>query len=262
MLLIDAYNVLWLGEAADPRGPDLSVSGLLRLIAHSRYRRRAVRLVCDGHPAPGEGVSSPAFGVGTTILRLGPGEIVYSGHDGSADDVIERIIDSHSSPRDLLVVSSDRRVKRAAGRKRARTMASELFLAHVLSDRTRAPVPALPAFVQEIPLGTHAIDLWRREFGLAPESDRSLIDALSPAPFNGNMTPLGAPPLAPVATPPPQSPKGPGKERMHPPPAPTVARPGDDPLLKELLQEWGLVIDLDDLDTGRWLDDRPRPHEE
>lgn len=262
MLLIDAYNVLWLGEAAEPHGPELSVSGLLRLIAHSRYRRRAVRLVCDGHPAPGEGVASPAFGAETMILRLGPGEIVYSGHAGSADDVIERIIDCHTSPRDLLVVSSDRRVKRAAGRRRARTMASELFLAHVLSDRTRAPVPALPAFVQEIPLGAHAIDLWRREFGLAPESDRSLIASLSPAPLDGFVTrpsPRAAPPAA--ITPPP-TPSGPPKESKRPVPAPPIARAGDDPLLKELLQEWGLVIDLDDLDTGRWLDDRSRLHEE
>ncbi len=260
MLLIDAYNVLWLGNASEPHGPDLSVSGLLRLIAHSRYRRRASRLICDGHPAAGEGVPSPVFGIGATLLRLGPGEIVYSGHAGSADDVIERIIDTHSVPRELLVVSSDRRVKRAAGRRRARTMASEVFLAQILSDRTRAPIPSLPAFVQEIPLGAHAIDLWRREFGLPPESDRALIAGLSASVLEKGPVeeafpgPASAAPRPIRRAPAPREPASPG------PPPPSRLR--DDPLLRDLMQEWGLAIDLDDLDTGRWLDDRTRTHDE
>lgn len=260
MLLIDAYNVLWLGAASEPHGPDLSVSGLLRMVAHSRYRKWNIRLVCDGHPPRGEGLPSPAFGHSASILQLGPGEIVYAGHAGSADDVIERIIDGHTSARDLLVVSSDRRVKRAAGRRRARTIASEVFLAQVLNDRTRAPMPAIPAFVQEIPLGAHAIDLWRREFGLPPESDRALVQGLAPPPLEINaLTSRPAPPAP--RTPKSTRTKGAGQssrpDRAPPQHAAPPRRLKDDPLLRDLMQEWGLAIDLDDLDTGIWLERHP-----
>lgn len=263
MLLIDAYNVLWLGNASEPHGPDLTVSALLRIVAHSRYRRSAIRLVCDGHPPRGEGLPAPAFGDNAFILRLGPGEIVYAGHAGSADDVIERIIAGHTSARELLVVSSDRRVKRAAGRRRARTIASEVFLAQVLNDRTRAPLPPLPAFVEEIPLGAHAIDLWRREFGLQPESDHALVEGLTPPPLDvgslGSSGSLTSPPgprarKNPVPKSAEQSPR-PDRAPPHQPAPPRRLK--DDPLLRDLMQEWGLAIDLDDLDTGRWLERHP-----
>lgn len=265
MLLIDAYNVLWLGNASEPHGPDLSVSGLLRIVAHSRYRKWAIRLVCDGHPPRGEGIPSPTFGENAFILRLGPGEIVYAGHSGSADDVIERIIAGHASARALLVVSSDRRVKRAAGRRRARTIASEVFLAQVLNDRTRAPMPPLPAFVEEIPLGAHAIDLWRREFGLPPESDRALVEGLAPPPLNvASLNTVSMPRQStrahestahvPRASKPTERASPP---QLSPTPHSQTKRLKDDPLLRDLIQEWGLTIDLDDLDTGRWLERDP-----
>lgn len=248
MLLIDAYNVLWLGNASEPHGPDLTVSGLLRLVAHSRYRRRTIRIVCDGHPPSGEGLPSPAFGERASFLRLGPGEIVYSGHSGSADDVIERIIAEHAAPRELLIVSSDRRVKRAAGRRRARTISSEVFLAQVLADRTRTPLPTRPAFVQEIPLGAHAIELWRREFGLAPDADPALLASLSPPPIDPQSLQIA--PHTPT-------PKAPARRTQSP--APSPARPAIDVTLASLMQEWGLSFNLDDLDMDRWLRDPDIP---
>ncbi len=255
MLLIDAYNVLWLGNATEPHGPDLTASGLLRMTAHSRHRRRHVRLVCDGSPPAGEGVPSPLFGDRAMILRLGPGEIVYSGRSGSADDVIECIIRDHASPREMLVVSSDRRVKRAAGRRRARTMSSEMFLAQILADRTRAPLPALPAFIQEIPLNAHAVDLWRREFGLAPESDATLVRELSPRPIDPSTLRI-----LPSVAPPPSSP-GPSHRRASNRPGPKAPAPQpprpQDPELTRLMQEWGLAFDLDDLNMERWLGTNP-----
>lgn len=255
MLLIDVYNVLWLGNASDPRGADLTPSTLLRLIASSRYRRRALRLVCDGHPPAGEGVPSPMFGDRALRLRLGPGEIVYSGHAGSADDVIERILDDHDAARDLTVVSSDNRVKRAASRRRARCIASEVFLAHLLADRTAAPLPAVPAFIQEIPLSAHAVDLWRREFGLPPETDTSLIQSLSPPALDPST--LNIPTPQPHHTRTPRSGARPSdaRSRGQKPPA-NPPRPPD-PELTRLMQEWGLAFDLDDLDMERWLRTNP-----
>ena len=251
MLLIDAYNVLWLGNASEPRGPDLTPASLLRFTAASRYRKRFIRLVCDGHPPPGEGVPSPAFGDRSIILRLGPGDIVYSGRAGSADDVIERIIDEHDAPRELLVVSSDRRVRRASSRRRASTIASETFLAQILADRTRAPLPPLPAFIQEIPLSASAVDLWRREFGLEPGADTSLVRDLAAPLFD---------PATLKATPSTRKANNPIRSLSKPPPPlPPPSSPSRpfDPDLTRLMQEWGLRFDLDDLDMERWLGPNP-----
>lgn len=267
MLLIDAYNVLWLGDASEPHGPDLSVSGLLRLVAHSRYRRRPIQLVCDGFPPQGEGVPAPTLGSKVSIVRLGPGEIVYSGHAGSADDVIERVLATHSSPRSLLVVSSDNRIKRAAGRRRAATVSSEAFLKQILADRVRTAVPAIPAFVEEIPLGAHAIELWRREFGLTgPDADAKVIETLSPRPLRlEDLAPAPTRDLRDASGRPQARAKA---ERKTSPGAcasgsdgsgvtranPKRDQPVPDAELEGLMQEWGLRFDLDDLDMARWLD--------
>ncbi|MBX3317178.1 MAG: NYN domain-containing protein [Phycisphaeraceae bacterium] len=247
MLLIDTYNVLWLSAALDPRAPELTPVGLLRAIAHSRYRRHPVRMVCDGHPATGEGIPANSYGETVFTVRLGPAEVIYSGRSGSADDVIERIIDAHTAPRDLVVVSSDRRIKRAATRKRSRSIASNVFLAQVMADRTRAPMPAIPAFVQEIPLSSSAVDLWRIEFGLPRESDASLLESLTP---NHPHLSLPPPPTAPATRPP--APHRVSKPRQQTP-TPRAVPPEPDQELMQLAEEWGLTLDLDDLDTGRWL---------
>lgn len=250
MLLIDTYNVLWLGAALDPHSPELTAVGLLRAIAHSRYRRHPVRMVCDGHPATGEGVPAKSYGETALSVRLGPAEVIYSGRSGSADDVIERIIDAHTAPRDLVVVSSDRRIKRAATRKRSRSIASDVFLAQVMADRTRAPMPAIPAFVQEIPLSSSAVDLWRIEFGLPRESDASLLESLTP---NHPHPSLPTPPTAPVTPPPtPERQRKPSKSSRNSHPQHRSPSEIDRELI-QLAEEWGLTLDLDDLDTGRWL---------
>lgn len=264
MLLVDAYNVLWLGNASEPHGPDLTPSGLLRLIAHSRYRRRTVRLVCDGLPPPSEGVPMPTFGERAMLLRLGPGDVVYSGRSGSADDVIERLIAAETAPRSMLVVSSDKRVRRAAGRRRASTLPSEAFLRQLLEDRVRSPLPAKPAFVEEIPLGSHAIDLWRREFGLEDAtSDARLIADLAPPPIRPDevrVASASGTPKPGAGKPSRPRPTAVGERAGRAPvPAPQQRGPID-PELLALMQEWGLRFDLDDLDTGRWLDGRaPEP---
>lgn len=250
MLLIDTYNVLWLRAALDPRGPELTIAGLMHAIAHSRYRRHPIRMVCDGRPADGEGIPAKPFGETALSVRLGPAEVLYSGRSGSADDVIERIIESHTAPRDLIVVSSDRRIKRAANRHRSRSIASDIFLAQVMADRTRTPMPAIPAFVQEIPLSSSAVDLWRIEFGLPRESDATLLENLA---SNHPHPQFPPPPAAPV-TPSPASerPRKSPKSSRNSPPQP-ASPPEPDPELMQLAEEWGLTLDLDDLDTGRWL---------
>lgn len=53
--------------------------------------------------------------------------VIYAPAGTDADSEIERIISSHDAPRQLLIVSGDHRLHRAAGRRRAKAIDSELF---------------------------------------------------------------------------------------------------------------------------------------
>jgi predicted RNA-binding protein with PIN domain len=55
-------------------------------------------------------------------------DVVFAIADENADARIERLIAEHPAPKTLTVVSSDRRVRRAASRRKAKTLDSDQFL--------------------------------------------------------------------------------------------------------------------------------------
>lgn len=78
-------------------------------------------------------------------------KILYSQDSLDADSEIERILNSHSSPRQVLVVSSDHRLHKSARRRRARCIDSEDFwnlliagqsIEHPAASRTRKTNPS------------------------------------------------------------------------------------------------------------------------
>jgi uncharacterized protein YegJ (DUF2314 family) len=125
-ILVDAYNVLHVVGVLPPELAGIDVPGLADLIATSRYRGRAVLLVCDGRPAPG------------ARDRIGRVAVAYAGPSFAADDVIAAMIARSPAPRRLTVVSSDRAIARAARRRRCRVLASPRFLAQLARDRRAA----------------------------------------------------------------------------------------------------------------------------
>lgn len=131
-LLVDAYNVLHVTGILAPAyaGPDLVE--LAGLIVASRWGGIRSSLVCDG---------------ASNALPPLPGRIeaIYAGAGVEADEAIETILEADSAPRFLRVISSDRRLQRAARRRRAGWMSSEEFLRrldHDAHDRARRPRPA------------------------------------------------------------------------------------------------------------------------
>ena len=60
-------------------------------------------------------------------------EVVFSGGQSDADTVIEEKITANSAPRDLLVVSSDRRLRASARKRKSQAIKSEEFW-QVLAD--------------------------------------------------------------------------------------------------------------------------------
>jgi hypothetical protein len=225
MLLIDAYNALHVTGVLPPdlAGPD--VRGLADLVARSRWRAAGAVLVCDGPGPGGPKRLTPIEGAAI--------EIRYAGAGRDADSLIELLLERHTAPRRVTVVSSDNRLKAAAKRRKARWMPSEAFLSRLASDARRpdrrGPDPRRAA-EQAVPLDPGSVANWIRAFGLSP-ADLERKSRESPRVRKTRPSP---PAPAPVP----------------PPPA------GDDEasLLREAMREWPGRIDPDDLDMRRWLD--------
>jgi predicted RNA-binding protein with PIN domain len=125
--LIDGYNVM---HAAGLLGPKLGREGFRR--ARRRFLDELaeilpvehaddVTVVFDASVPPGD------FPVVSTYRGL---RLIFALGDEDADSRIEYIIGHDSSPKTLTVVSSDRRIRQAASRRRARPLTAEAFWDH------------------------------------------------------------------------------------------------------------------------------------
>ncbi len=260
MLIVDTYNVLHTTGVLPPRLAAPGVPGLVRLLASSRYAHRRITLVCDGGSDRQSG------------YRMGNIHILYAGPAREADDVIEHLIRRYARGNVLEVVSSDRRLQRAARRHRAGSISSESFLEHLVHDERLPPPRRGNVLRKQVPLDAYSVAQWLREFGYEPSPTRPEGGA-GPAEPRSPSVPPGAPP-----SPSPPADRGPSPasgtigERLHidwsPPQQPGSRRPADepraptpadeepiDPLLLEALQEWRDRLSIDDLDMKRWLPD-------
>ena len=177
-LLIDTMNVLHVTGVLPPDLAGLHVADLAALLGVGRHRAHHATLVCDGQ--------GPATSVGSRI------DIRYSGRGKSADDVLKLMIQKSSSPRRLIVVSSDHAVMRAARKRRCVVMPSEAFLRQLAADvegiaKPRgAPAKRLPATSmsqEQIAKWEHIFDVDLNALSRAVESDariRPHFDGESP----------------------------------------------------------------------------------
>ncbi len=134
--LIDGYNVM---HAAGMLGPRLSREGFRR--ARRRFlddlaeilpaaADREVTVVFDAKVPPGDFPIASSYR-GTRVL--------FAFGDEDADSRIEYILERDSNPQNLTVVSSDRRLRQAARRRRARPMMADDFWDR--KDRLGRPEP-------------------------------------------------------------------------------------------------------------------------
>ncbi len=149
-LLIDCYNVLH----ADPRH-ELTTATLCQKLARTRWARFGISVFCDGLPKPDERFEPPA-----------EVQMVHSGPQRSADDLILARIEEDANPRRLVVVSSDRAIRAAARRRRANSWTSEEFLQRLQQQATTKP---LRSAGKPGPLTEDQVDHWLRAFGFGEE---------------------------------------------------------------------------------------------
>lgn len=175
-LLIDGYNLMHAaGLARRDYGP-----GELEKCRH-RFVRYVVR-----HLTPGE---RPRTTIVFDAADAPPGvarhhviqelEVLFAPRGEDADSLIEELIARHSAPRLVRLVSSDRRLQKAARRRKADFVRSETFIAELerrgpVTDRPARPAPSDPdlqaKFTGRVPAGT--TEQWLEVFGEIPEAEQ------------------------------------------------------------------------------------------
>ncbi|QDT00077.1 NYN domain-containing protein [Adhaeretor mobilis] len=162
-LLIDGYNLLHQAGIFGPGrgGASLQRSreALLRFLAASIAPPELPRttIVFDAAEAPP--------GLPRTITHTGM-TVHYASEYEDADAMIEELIAADHSPRKLLVVSSDHRLQRAARKRRAPFIDSDVWYAQLIRDRERRgksaekPSPSKPSGQ----LSSKEVEYWLEEF--------------------------------------------------------------------------------------------------
>jgi len=159
-LIIDGYNLLYaVGIHAPRRGPQ-NLEGargvLLQFLATtlSAEDRQRTAVVFDAGPEAPRGLPRKILDREMTIH-------FSSGYE-NADAMIEELIRACSSPRSLTVVSSDHRIQRAARRRRAEAIDSEVWYARVCQKNIEKTNPA--ADKPRAPETPDEVDLWLKKF--------------------------------------------------------------------------------------------------
>ncbi|MCA8999987.1 MAG: NYN domain-containing protein [Planctomycetaceae bacterium] len=176
-LIIDAYNLMhYAGFVRRHYGPgdlerarDRFLKKLRKQLTEEERRRTTV--VFDGtQQADSDQRDFQQFGM--TIL--------FSPFGLEADDVIEELIRQHSHPKQLIVVSSDHRLHRAAKARKANPLDSEVFLdTYEERKRTVAPERRESTSPVDIPedVSEEELNQWLSEFGgVDPEEIRRSVE--------------------------------------------------------------------------------------
>ena len=160
-VVIDTYNALHKTGILPPELAGLDAPGLVDLLSRGRWSRNQVLLVCDG-----------VLPKGHKDIRRGGIGTIHSGPHKEADDIIEEIIARSDAPSRMLIISSDKRVVRAARRRKCHTMPSEAFLRTLTHDHEKASHqrtirrdPSRPAGK----LSQKSDDDWRTQFDIDEE---------------------------------------------------------------------------------------------
>ncbi len=164
-LLIDGYNLLnATGIATRGRGPgnlERSRQALLNVLVESLPPEEVPRttVVFDASESP--------WGVAKEVNHRGL-KVQFASRDEDADTVIERLIVADTAPKRLTVVSSDHRLQKAAKRRRAVAIDSDVWFAQLMRERaarmSQSSTADLPKPEGEISPGE--VEHWLREFGL------------------------------------------------------------------------------------------------
>jgi predicted RNA-binding protein with PIN domain len=136
MILIDGHNLLHSIHKADEGAGAISEVQLCRVIgSYLRLTAQSGEIIFDGSGPP----DKSGFDDISSI------EVFFAGLGSDTDSVIEERIITNSAPRRLKIVSSDRRLRKAARARKAISIKSEVFWSNILRELNRKRPPREPA---------------------------------------------------------------------------------------------------------------------
>jgi predicted RNA-binding protein with PIN domain len=171
-LLIDGYNLLNAVGITGPGGDAARiVAGAGRTSSLHRSRIALLNFLVESLDAREIAHATVVFdaagappGLPRALAHRGLA-VRFAPRTSDADSLLEDLIRQDTSPRRLTVVSSDHRVQRAAKRRRARAVDSDVWYAEILHRRqTSAPLSACPAS-PKLPLDQEEVEIWLSQFG-------------------------------------------------------------------------------------------------
>jgi len=159
LYLIDGYNLLHamgiLGGRVGPQGLAKARLGLLGLLRGALGKdASSVTLVFDASGAPPGVVDDQEYqGI----------QVRFAVHHDQADDLIESLIRDCSAPKHLTVVSDDRRIQKAARRRRCPVLGCLDFLEELARHRRQGRLKVSKE-AEKPPVHSKDLDGWLREF--------------------------------------------------------------------------------------------------
>lgn len=167
-LLIDGYNLLHVSDVFAGEGPGTELHrariALLDFLATSiePRERNQTTIVFDAAGAP-PGLPRTMSHEGMTVH--------FARRHSDADEMIEELLETYAAPRELVVVSSDHRVQRAARRVGATFVDSELWFAELRAARTKRPETDTSRADPDDKTTPDDVDYWVGEFADAPPDE-------------------------------------------------------------------------------------------
>lgn len=157
MLIIDGYNLLRAVQNLTEQSFNITDVQLCLVLGKYLYRiKKKGRIVFDGIGPRDK----------TAFNNLRNLEVVFSGSSHEADDVIERLVLENTAPRMLTVVSSDRRVKAAAKKRKATALDCVDFWTDVIKIFEKKQKRQVEPQGKFIGISEAETEFWLREFGL------------------------------------------------------------------------------------------------
>jgi uncharacterized protein len=171
----------------------------------------------------------------------------YAAQYETADELIIELIEADHGPRQLVVVSSDHQIQRAARRRKAESVDSDVWYAEVIRLRRERVVALAEKPVRPpVPLLEEDVNYWIRQFGgekaLADFIEAEVLAMAKPAGRRPVKKAPTLPPPAPEKRPsPPDVPKSPENQEKRPKKRARPRKPDED--LPKTLKEDPRTLD-------------------
>jgi predicted RNA-binding protein with PIN domain len=154
-VIIDGHNLLWEVRDIDEYYHRMDEIQLCYIL--SRYFSR----IEDSGEIIFDGTGPPDKNVFNSVSNI---DVFFAGLDNDSDTVIEEKIKANSAPKRLTIVSSDRRLRRAASLRKAIAIKSNVFWADVQRQLSRKSISQEPG-AKEHGLSDSETQKWIEYFG-------------------------------------------------------------------------------------------------